>query len=140
VQRSVLGLTFWDVLLLLTILLAHGYLWWRLVRDTTRPRRWRRRLTVLLVALALLVAVAYVVPYPPTPLVALQWIGFSWLGVAVYIVLGLLVLEPIRVGARLWQRARRCADVPARPVAEAATVPASADRSTAPQERESPAA
>lgn len=39
------------------ILLAHGYLWWRLVRSTTRPGGGRRRLTWVIVALASLVTV-----------------------------------------------------------------------------------
>ncbi|WP_324275186.1 hypothetical protein [Blastococcus brunescens] len=43
---------------LLAMLLLHSYLWFRLVRSTTRPGRLRRRLTLLTVALALLPALA----------------------------------------------------------------------------------
>ena len=45
---SAIQLSFWDAVLLGVVLLAHGYLWWRLVHDTTRPGRGRRRLTALL--------------------------------------------------------------------------------------------
>lgn len=90
-----------------TILLAHGYLWWRLVRSTTRRGRGRRRSTELLVVLVLLVTAALLVPFPPVALVPLQWVGFSWLGVAFYATLALLVLEPLRAGGALWLRASR---------------------------------
>jgi predicted MPP superfamily phosphohydrolase len=93
--------------MLVTILLAHGYLWWRLVRGTTRRGRARRRLTWVLVFLALLVTLSLLVPFPPVALVPLQWVGFSWLGVAFYASLALLVLEPVRAGAVLWLRRER---------------------------------
>ena len=93
--------------MLVAILLLHGYLWWRLVRSTTRPGRGRRRLTWLLVVLALLVTVSLVVPFPPVALVPLQWVGFSWLGVAFYASLALILLEPARAGVVLWLRGRR---------------------------------
>ena len=96
-----------DALMLVTILLAHGYLWWRLARCTTRPGRARRGLTWLLVVLALLVTLSLLVPFPPVALVPLQWVGFSWLGVAFYASLGLIVLEPVRAGARLRRLGRR---------------------------------
>ena len=93
--------------MLVTILLAHGYLWSRLVHRTTRPGRGRRRLGLLLLVLASLVTVSLLVPFPPVALVPFQWVGFSWLGVAFYASLALLVLEPVRVAALLWSRARR---------------------------------
>jgi predicted MPP superfamily phosphohydrolase len=96
-----------------TILLAHGYLWWRLVRGTTRRGRGRRRSTWLLVVLTLLVTAALLVPFPPGALVPLQWVGFSWLGVAFYATLALLVLEPVRAGGALWLHARRRRSHPA---------------------------
>ena len=96
-----------DALMLVVMLLAHGYLWWRLVRSTTRPGRSRRRLTVLLVVLALLVAGSLLVPFPPVALVPLQWVAFSWLGVAFYASLALLVLEPVRAAAAVRLRSRR---------------------------------
>lgn len=103
-----------------TILLAHGYLWWRLVRSTTRRGRGRRRSTWLLVVLALLVTAALLIPFPPVALVPLQWVGFGWLGVAFYATLALLVLEPVRAGGALWLRARRRRSRPA-PSAERPT-------------------
>ena len=93
--------------MLVTILLAHGYLWSRLVHRTTRPGRGRRRLGLLLLVLASLVTVSLLVPFPPVALVPFQWVGFSWLGVAFYASLALLVLEPVRVAALLRSRARR---------------------------------
>ena len=101
------ALSGFDALMLAVILLAHGYLWWRLVRSTTRRGRGRRRLTLLLVVLALLVAASLLVPFPPVALVPLQWVAFCWLGIAFYASLALVVLEPVRAGAVLWLRARR---------------------------------
>ncbi|SOC49562.1 hypothetical protein SAMN05660748_2290 [Blastococcus aggregatus] len=103
---SAIQLSFWDAVLLGAVLLAHGYLWWRLVHDTTRPGRGRRWLTALLAVLALLITVALAVPYPPEVLLPAQEAGFVWLGVAFYVILGLLVLEPVRLGARWWLRRR----------------------------------
>ncbi|MGY1670290.1 metallophosphoesterase [Geodermatophilus sp. SYSU D00710] len=96
-----------DVVALVVVLVAHLYLWWRLVRDTTRPGRVRRGLTVLLAVLALLLTAAFVLPYPPVVLVPVQWAGYSWLGVAFYATLALLLLEPLRAGAGWWLRRRR---------------------------------
>jgi hypothetical protein len=42
------------------MLLLHAYLWFRLVRSTTRPGRARRRLTVLTGVLAVLPAAAVI--------------------------------------------------------------------------------
>ena len=98
-------LSWFDVLAFGALLLAHVYLWWRLVRSTTRPGRVRRRLTLLLVCLVSLMTIAVVVPYPPVILVPAQWAGFSWLGVAFYLLLALLLLEPVR-GVALWRRRR----------------------------------
>ena len=54
---SLIGLVGFLTVVLLALLLMHGYLWWRLVRSTTDPGgRVRRRLTVLLVLLGLLPA------------------------------------------------------------------------------------
>ncbi|MGY1616191.1 metallophosphoesterase [Geodermatophilus sp. SYSU D00691] len=101
-----------DVLLLVAVLLLHGYLWERLVRPTTRRGRARRWLTALLLALAAVLVVVLVVHYPPVALVPLQWVGFCWLGLALYTCLALLVLEPVRLGGHLWLRRRRRTAVP----------------------------
>ncbi len=97
-----------DALMLVGILLAHLYLWWRLVRTTTHPGRGRRRLTVLLAVLGLLLAAAFVIPYPPVTLVPVQWVGFSWLGASLYATIALLLLEPVRAAVALWLRRRQC--------------------------------
>ncbi len=90
------------------MLVLHGWIWFRMVRSTTRPGRLRRRLTWLVVALGLLIAVA--VPLgSQLPLAAaapLEWAAFSWLGIAFYLFLALLVLEPVRLVARLAGRRR----------------------------------
>jgi hypothetical protein len=107
-----------DVAMLAAVLLGHGYVWLRMVRDPTVPGRGRRSLTVLVVALACLVVFTFVVPYPPAALVPLQWVGFVWLGVFLYAVLVLVVLEPVRVGLRWWlRRAAGHARVAASPAA-----------------------
>ena len=98
------------------MLILHGYIWFRMVRSTTSPGRVRRRLTWLVVALGLLIAVA--VPLgSQLPLAAaapLEWAAFSWLGIAFYLFLVLLVLEPVRLVARLAGR-RRTAGRPGTP-------------------------
>ena len=102
-----------DTVMLVGILLAHLYLWWRLVRSTTHPGHARRSLTVLLLVLALLLTAAFVVPYPPVTLVPVQWVGFSWPGLAIYATLALLVLEPVRAAVRVGDQRRRRSAVPA---------------------------
>ena len=74
--------------------------------NTTRAGQGRRRLTALLAVLALLVTFALVVSYPPKALLPVQWAGFIWLGLAFYVIVALLTLEPVRLGARLWRRRR----------------------------------
>ena len=94
---SLIGLLGFVTVVLLAVLLLHGYLWWRLVRSTTRPGRTRRLLTPALVVLALLPVGAVLLRREDTALsTVVQWIGFSWLGVAFYLFLTLLALEPVR--------------------------------------------
>ncbi|SEL27716.1 hypothetical protein SAMN04515665_110150 [Blastococcus sp. DSM 46786] len=79
--------------------LLHAYLWFRLVRSTTGPGSLRRRLTALTVVLAVL-PVAALLSRGLLPIEAaapLSWIGYSWLGIALYAVLALVVLEPVRL-------------------------------------------
>ncbi len=93
------------IIVVLVLALIHVYLWKRLVKDTTNPGRLRRTLAMVLVALAGLVLAALVVPR----LVGVAegrwvaWPGYLWLGLAVYLSLTLLALEPVRlvVGGRL---------------------------------------
>ncbi|MGY1681285.1 metallophosphoesterase [Geodermatophilus sp. SYSU D01176] len=80
------------------MLLLHGYLWWRLVRSTTRPGRGRRLLTLGMVLLAVLPVGAVLLRRQDSLLsTVVQWVGFSWLGVAFYLFLTLLALEPLRL-------------------------------------------
>jgi predicted MPP superfamily phosphohydrolase len=112
-------------------LLLHSYLWWRMVRSTTLPGRTRRRLTLLLLVLALL-PIAALFTRRSLPLEAaapLDWVAYSWLGVAFYLFLSLLALEPVRLALRVWQRRRSVRPVPAAVGAglPAADVPSSTD-------------
>ncbi len=126
----VIALVGFATVVLLAMLLLHGYLWFRLVRSTTRRGRLRRRLTVLTVVLALLPALAVTVrrTLPLDAAAPLDWVAYSWLGIAFYAFLALLVLEPVRllfrlVGASGARRARRGEDAAAQP--EQGTAPGS---------------
>jgi uncharacterized protein len=97
------------------VLLLHGYLWWRLVRSTTRPGRTRRLLTLGVVVLAVLPMGAVLLRREDSALsTVVQWIGFSWLGIAFYLFLTLFVLEPVRFLLR--NRSRSVADHDEEPV------------------------
>ncbi|WP_448610849.1 metallophosphoesterase [Geodermatophilus sp. URMC 60] len=79
------------------MLLLHGFLWWRLVRSTTPPGRTRRLLTLGVVVLAVLPVAAVLLRRQDSVLsTVVQWLGFSWLGVAFYLFVTLLALEPVR--------------------------------------------
>ncbi|HZB22120.1 MAG TPA: metallophosphoesterase [Blastococcus sp.] len=118
---SVIALVGFGTVALLATLLLHGYLWFRLVRGTTRPGRLRRRLTMLSLLLALLPALALGLrrTLPLDAAAPLDWVAYCWLGVAFYAFISLLVLEPVRLvgNAVLRRRARAPELVPA------ATVP-----------------
>jgi predicted MPP superfamily phosphohydrolase len=105
---SLIGLLGFATVILLAMLLLHCYLWFRFVRSTTRPGRLRRRLTWLTVVLALLPALAVMLrrTLPPDAAAPLDWIAYCWLGVAFYAFLAMLVLEPVRLIARLAPRRR----------------------------------
>jgi predicted MPP superfamily phosphohydrolase len=122
---SLIGLLGFGSVVLLAMAVLHGWLWFRLVRSTTRRGPTRRRLTVLTVVLMVLPVAAVVgrrdLPYAiATPL---DWVGYSWLGIAFYAFLALLVLEPVRWVLRAVQRRRTPAAVPT-PVEESAPEPA----------------
>jgi uncharacterized protein len=98
---------------LLAVVLLNGYVWWRLVRSTTRPGRTRRLLTLVMVVLALLPVGAVLLRRQDSALsTVVQWVGFSWLGVVFYLFLTLLALEPLRLLLRRWpgRGARRVPD------------------------------
>ncbi len=107
---SVVGLLGFGTVVMLAVGLLHGYLWFRLVRSTTERGRLRRRLTWLTVVLALLPVLAVVLRgvLPIDAAAPLSWVGFSWLGIALYAFLSLLALEPVRaIGNHLIRRRQR---------------------------------
>jgi len=105
---SVIALLGFVTVALLATLLLHGYLWFRLVRGTTRPGRLRRRLTLLSLLLALLPALALGLrrTLPLDAATPLDWVAYCWLGVAFYAFLALLVLEPVRLVGNVIGRQR----------------------------------
>ncbi|GII22322.1 metallophosphoesterase [Planosporangium mesophilum] len=97
------------LVVVLVVGLLHLYLWTRLVRDTTRPGRWRRIGTVLIIALAVLapatVAATRALPLDSQRLLA--WPGYLWLSVMFLAFTVLLVLEIPRLALRPWVRRRK---------------------------------
>jgi hypothetical protein len=87
---------------LLVVVGVHSYLWWRLVKSTTRPGRWRRAGTITIVALALLLPATLIGGrLAPTQIATpLEWTGFIWMAVMFYLLVFLLCLEIPR--AALW--------------------------------------
>jgi predicted MPP superfamily phosphohydrolase len=79
--------------------LIHLYLWKRLVKDTTLPGRNRWLLTAGIVGLALLVVAALIGSriVGPSDSGWFAWPGYVWFGLAAYLFLSLLVLEPVRL-------------------------------------------
>jgi predicted MPP superfamily phosphohydrolase len=84
--------------------LIHLYLWKRLVRDTTRPGRWRRVGSVSAVVLAVLVPLTMV--GTQAGLYWLAWPGYLWLAVMFYLLVVLVALEVPMLAARLVLRRR----------------------------------
>ena len=111
---SIVGLLGFGTVVLLAMLLLHSYLWWRMVRSTTVPGRTRRRLTRLTVALALLPVLAILLrrTLPLEVAAPLDWVAYSWLGIAFYAFLALLALELIRLVAAVAAGAGRAGCVP----------------------------
>jgi uncharacterized protein len=110
--------------------LIHLYLWWRLVRDTTRPGRWRRAGTTAVLVLAPLAPLSIfgsrVVP-------GVAWPGYLWLGLMFYLLVVLLLVELPMLPVRLALRARRAAAPapPAQPPAEVVVAAPVRERATA---------
>jgi predicted MPP superfamily phosphohydrolase len=73
----------------------HWYLWRRLVKDTTRPGRWRKIGTAAIVALVATLLIAFVgsrlVGIAAT--FAFELVGYVWLALLFYLLIILLVLE-----------------------------------------------
>ncbi|MFJ7206282.1 metallophosphoesterase [Streptomyces sp. NPDC098789] len=83
------------------LVLVHRWVWVRLVRDTTAPGGWARRvLTGCVVGLPLLSVAALVAGRAGAPFWVqrgVAWPGFMWLALLLYLVLALLVAEPLRL-------------------------------------------
>jgi uncharacterized protein len=110
VPVSLIGLIGFGTVVLLAMLLLHGYVWWRYVRSTTRPGRVRRRLTLLTAVLALLPVSAVLLRRQELPEevgTPLDWVAFTWLGLVFYLFLASLLTEPVRLVARVAGRRRR---------------------------------
>ncbi|MEJ3750668.1 metallophosphoesterase [Actinomycetes bacterium KLBMP 9797] len=85
--------------------LIHLYLWYRLVRGTTRPGRWRRvGGAAIAVALVLLIATLALGDQLPSGLRWLTLPGYLWLALMFYLLLTLLLLEAPMLAARLATR------------------------------------
>ncbi|GAA3609028.1 metallophosphoesterase [Nonomuraea rosea] len=98
---------FFGIITLLAVSI-HLYLWARLVRSTTRPGRGRRIGTITIAGLAILGVVAFMI----TRTIGvdawwLAWLGYVWIALMFYLVLGLLVLEVPRAAVTLWWRRAR---------------------------------
>ncbi|GAB1508164.1 metallophosphoesterase [Actinophytocola sp. KF-1] len=116
------------VMLSALVALMHWYIWKRLVKDTLRPGRARRVLTVVTVLLALLVAATLVLPRAVglTGAGYYAWPGYIWFGLLVYLFLILAVLELPRLALRGWVRRtplEATAAAPGSPTVPAETAP-----------------
>ncbi|GIF71113.1 metallophosphoesterase [Asanoa siamensis] len=108
--------------------LIHFYLWKRLVKDVTRPGRWRRFGAGLAIVLGLLVPATLI--GTRTGATALAWPGYLWIALMFYllVVLALLEIPMLLVRIALRRRAAAADDSSASDVDEhlAAHVPAAA--------------
>ncbi|MBB5084083.1 hypothetical protein [Nonomuraea endophytica] len=90
-------------------LLAHIYLWARLVRSTTPPGSRARRVgTVLAVVLAGFIPAALITPFFLDIAVS-RWIAWPtniWYGLAVYLLILLILAEPVRLAAAVTREHR----------------------------------
>ncbi|MFI7423479.1 metallophosphoesterase [Nonomuraea sp. NPDC049684] len=110
------------------VVVAHLYLWHRMVRSATRPGRVRKALTWGLVGLVLLVVAAFA----GTRMELgnwLAWPGYLWVALMFYLVVFLLVLEvPRAVASMIIRRGERGSVAVKEPVPVAA-VPSAASPS-----------
>lgn len=93
------------VIILSSVLgLAHLYVWKRVIKDTTGPGRTRWVLTVAFLALAALLVMTLMVPrFTGIDESAwFAWPGYIWFALVGYLLLTLLVLEPVRLALRGW--------------------------------------
>ena len=109
--------------------LIHVYLWKRLIKDTTRSGRTRWILTTILIAPATLLLATLIAPraFGLTESGWFAWPGYFWFGLAAYLFLTLLVLEPVRLALRGWTKE----EPPTETTAITATDPVAAEEHTA---------
>jgi uncharacterized protein len=109
------------------VVLIHVYVWKRLVRDTTRDRRWRR-LGAVVVLVAALLAIGnrtFADRVPPALEDVLAWPGQLWVIVLMYLVLVLAALElPVLVASLVLRRRATAAVSAPAPELAAALQPA----------------
>nr|WP_244871317.1 metallophosphoesterase [Catellatospora sp. IY07-71] len=111
----------------------HWYLWKRLVKDTTTTRRGRRIGTAAIIALAVALLAAFIVPRVIGAKASwiIPLVGYMWLAVLFYLLVILLVLEiPRLIANRTWARrpARVAVDEAGLATSEPAPAPVGAVR------------
>lgn len=92
--------------------LIHGYLWWRLVKGPMRPGPWRKAATGALAVLAVSTPGALVGMHVLSPAGGawITWPGFIWYALLVYLLIGLLAGESLRLVVAVLRRIRRRAE------------------------------
>ena len=122
------------VMLSVLVALMHWYIWKRLVKDTIRPGRTRRALTVFAVVMALLVFATLILPRVIGVDASrwFAWPGYIWFGLLVYLFLILLVLEIPRLALRGWARRSPLVATATAPAAPSADRPAESTSGDAP--------
>ncbi|GAA3207778.1 metallophosphoesterase [Actinocorallia longicatena] len=123
-------------LILVLVVGLHWYLWARLVRDTTAAGGWARRAGTAAVVLMPLLTVAGVAAgragAPMAVTRALEWPGYLWMAVALYLFLALLASELVRPW--LMRRGRRTSgEAPAEPAPAEPAVEGAAREEAAPE-------
>ena len=86
--------------------LAHLYVWKRLIKDTTTSGRVRWVLSAVFLALAILLVLTLIVPRFSGIEESgwFAWPGYVWFAMVGYLLLALLILEPVRLMLRGWAR------------------------------------
>jgi uncharacterized protein len=126
--RAVAGVAAFFAVAVFIVAAIHGYLYMRLVRDTTAPGRLRRvglAVTVLLAAL-LPVTLALARALEPAKARPLLWPGYLWLGLMFYLLVILLLIEVPRflIAMAVRRRAMASGDAALRGTAATATMAA----------------
>ncbi len=106
-------------LMLLVVVSSHVYLYRRLFRDTARNPLWRRvGVGMMALLLAMLLGSRMLALLLPTETAAaVAQVGWSWMGVAIYLLLAMLSLGGVRKLTG-WLKRRRAVDAAPAPVSE----------------------